>query len=166
MSFTAPHSWAALSESDAWWRLQWVQSRSTVELAARLELPLEDVHARLHRAGVDQLRGRPPEGQRTLLELPPRRESRWVVRVTPASELENPVNIELVAYTRREACHAARLYALREQLLTTVAGATVVIREPLRGDHNATASGPSPSPDPDPQRTRAGRAHSVRPARV
>lgn len=160
MSFTPPHSWAALSESDAWWRLQWAQSRSTVELAARLELPLEDVHARLHRAGIDQLRGRPPEGQRVLLELPPRRESRWVVRLTPASELENPINIELIAYTRREACHAARQFAVREQLLTAIASATVIRRERLRGDN--TDPGTHPSPDTDPERTRAGRAHSVR----
>lgn len=103
-----PHGLPTLAKSDAWWRNRWAQHQSTAELAARYGVPVEDVWARLQKAGVE-LRGRPPAGQRKLFELPPRQGAVFVIEsmIEHRDGMERDTR-EITALTRRAACWQAR----------------------------------------------------------
>lgn len=90
------YGWETLGQDDAWWRLRWAQTPSTEELADRCGVPQEDVRERLRQAGVE-LRGRPPEGQRELFDLPPPVPAVFTLLVDGAA-------VETQATTWRQAC--------------------------------------------------------------
>lgn len=78
-----PYGWETLELGDAWWRLRWAQTPATYELAERYGVPDEDVRERLRAAGVE-LRGRPPEGQRLLFDVPAAPQAVYTVRIRAA----------------------------------------------------------------------------------
>lgn len=90
------YGWETLELPDDWWRQRWAQTQSTEALADRCGIPVEDVRERLRGMGLE-LRGRPPEGQCHLFELPARRASVFTLDCGGAE-------VETVAMTWREAC--------------------------------------------------------------
>lgn len=107
MSWGDPMGFATLRQSDAWWLDRWAQCRSADELAGRFGVPVEDVWERLRAAGVE-MRGRPPEGQRQLLALPPPEERVFTVRVTPLDGAGPVEDVEVRGLRRRAVAHVVR----------------------------------------------------------
>ena len=99
-----PRGIPTLRETDAWWRQRWAQHQNAAELAARYQLHIDDVYARLQRAGVE-LRGRPAEGQRKLFELPQPKRRWW--RVTIEQGKTSTV-VQVEAFSARRAVHRAK----------------------------------------------------------
>lgn len=122
-----PMGWAALAESDDWWRTKFAQSRNLALLAEHLELPIEDVHARLQMTGLE-LRGIIPRGgQLRLFELPKRRLRRWEIAVDWEPKSCRVGVFEVVAYATHGAFAKARDHA-RQELQTHIPSSALTCR--------------------------------------